>query len=139
VEFDSPGGSVSDAIAVGVLIRERGYETNVASGRLCASSCPLAFAGGVERHASDASALGVHQIYAAIDPANIPAGLRATGEAISDAQKTTAAITRHLSAMDIDPALWLHALETPPDRLYYLSPAEMTGYRLVTSIREDAS
>jgi hypothetical protein len=28
----------------------------------------------------------------------------------------------------------VHALETPPDRLYYLSPDELTGYRLVTAM-----
>ena len=36
--------------------------------------------------------------------------------------------------MGVDPALWLHALETPPDRLYYLSPEELTTYKLVTEM-----
>jgi hypothetical protein len=132
VSFDSPGGSVIDAIAIGELIHERGFATSVAAGKICASSCPLAFAGGAERIATESSAIGVHQIYAAVNVAELPAGLRAAGEAMSDAQKTTAAITRHLTAMGVDAAVWLHALETPPDRLYYLSPAELTGYKLVT-------
>jgi hypothetical protein len=132
VAFDSPGGSVGDAIAIGELIRSRGFGTLVEAGRLCASSCPLAFAGGVERQAAEGAAIGVHQIYAAVNGAELPSGLRAAGEAISNAQKTTAAISRHLSDMEVDPAIWLHALETPPDRLYYFSPAEMAAYNLVT-------
>jgi hypothetical protein len=134
VAFDSPGGSVGDAMAIGEQIRARGFGTSVDSGRLCASSCPLAFAGGRERHASGGAAIGVHQIYAAVSAAELGAGIRAAGEAISNAQKTTAAISRYLSTMDVDPAIWLHALETPPDRLYYLSSAEMTEYNLVTTM-----
>lgn len=134
VAFDSPGGSVEDAIAIGKLISENGYATQVAAGALCASSCPLAFAGGKERHATPQSAIGVHQVYAAVAAGQLPAGIRAAGDAMSEAQKTTAIITRHLTAMGIDPALWLHALETPPDRLYYLSPDELADYKLVTDM-----
>ena len=132
VALNSPGGSVNDAIAIGSLIRDKGFATSVAAGALCASSCPLIFAGGVTRDADAAAAIGVHQIYARVAAGDLPTGARAAGTAMSDAQKTTAVITRHLSAMGVDPALWLHALETPPTRLYYLSPAEMAEYRLTT-------
>lgn len=137
VAFDSPGGSVSDAIQIGALISERGFATSVAAGALCASSCPLAFAGGKERHASPKSAIGVHQVYAAVAAGELPTGIRAAGDAMSDVQKTTAVITRHLSDMGVDPAVWLHALETPPDRLYYLTPAELIRYRLVTAMEAE--
>src|SRR5690606_9054412 len=110
------------------------YATRVAPGALCASSCPLAFAGGRERQATPASAIGVHQVYAALEGGALPSGIKAAGDAMSDAQRTTAAITRYLGRMGIDPALWLHALEPPPDRLYYLTPEELTGYRLVTDM-----
>ena len=46
---------------------------------------------------------------------------------------TTARISRHLIDMGIDPVLWLHALDTPPQALYYFSAAEMAKYRLVTA------
>ena len=35
--------------------------------------------------------------------------------------------------MGIGDGLWINALETPPDRLYYLTPEEMTEYKLVTA------
>lgn len=132
VALNSPGGSVDDALAIGALIREKGFVTSVASGALCASSCPLVLAGGAERHAAPGAAIGVHQIYATVKPGALPAGLSAAGDAMSDAQKTTAVITRHLTAMGVDPALWLHALETPPDRLYYLKPDELLALKLIT-------
>ena len=134
VVLDSPGGSVVDALAIGSLIHEKGLATKVAAGSLCASSCPIIFASGAERIASPESAIGVHQIYAAAlsgDPQN---ALRVAGTAMSDAQSTTGEIIGHLTKTGVDPALWLHALETPPDRLYYFSPEEMTRLKLVTEL-----
>lgn len=137
VVLDSPGGSVVDALAIGSLIHERGLATKVAAGSLCASSCPIVFASGAQRIASPDAAIGVHQIYAAAlsgDPQN---ALRVAGTAMSDAQTTTAEIMSHLTTTGVDPALWLHALETPPDRLYYFSPEEMTRLRLVTELTQN--
>ena len=136
VVLDSPGGSVVDALAIGSLIHEKGLATKVAAGSLCASSCPIVFASGAERIASPQAAIGVHQIYAAAlsgDPQN---ALRVAGSAMRDAQSTTAEIIGHLTKTGVDPALWLHALQTPPDRLYYFNPEEMTRLRLVTQLTD---
>jgi hypothetical protein len=51
VVLNSPGGSVADALAMGRLIREKKFATEVEAGKYCASSCPLLFAGGTERRA----------------------------------------------------------------------------------------
>lgn len=137
VVLDSPGGSVMDALAIGALIHEKGYATSVAAGALCASSCPIVFASGKERIATPQSAIGVHQIYAASLSGDQQSALRVAGSAMSEAQTTTALVTRHLALTGVDPALWLHALETPPDRLYYFSAEEMTQLRLVTQMRQN--
>lgn len=127
VELNSPGGSVQDALEISKLIRDAGLVTSVKDGALCASSCPLILAGGEERLAGKKAAIGVHQIYT-------PAGPRLSADQeISGTQATTAAINRHLKTMDVDPALWLHALETPPRQLYYLNNEELEAYRLITS------
>ncbi|MBX3568881.1 MAG: hypothetical protein KF914_12540 [Rhizobiaceae bacterium] len=126
VALDSPGGALEDAMSMARLIRERGLSTEVSDGALCASSCPLVFAGGTHRRAGEKAALGVHQFYAA-GTEEIPAA-----QVMADAQSTTARITRHLSSMDVDPALWLHALDTPPRALYYFSRDELARFRLVT-------
>jgi hypothetical protein len=76
----------------------------------------------------------VHQIYAAAGASPTTPSLRDTSVAMEDAQRTTALITRHLSTMGVDPALWLHALETPPQDLYFLKPEEMVELKLATSL-----
>ncbi len=132
VVLESPGGSVEDALSIGAMIRERGLATEVRAGALCASSCPLVFAAGVERRAPAEAAIGLHQIYAAAISADPASTFRMAGTAMADAQAMTARILAHLTASGVDPALWLHALETPPNQLYYLSGEEMERYRLVT-------
>ena len=71
--------------------------------------------------------IGVHQVFNGTKEKLSPE------RAMSDAQRTTADVTRHLDAMGIKPGLWIHAMETPPDRLYYLKPAEMKDFALVTT------
>jgi hypothetical protein len=134
IALDSPGGSVEDALAIAALIHDKGFATSVAAGALCASSCPLVFAAGKTRLATPQSAIGVHQIYAAQLSGDPQAALRVAGAAMSDAQTTTARITRFLATTGVDPSVWVHALETPPDRLYYFTPEELTQYRLVTEL-----
>lgn len=127
VSLNSPGGSLDDAIAMARLIRGKGVSTEVVDGALCASSCPLVLAGGLVRTVGPNAAVGVHQFHVATKADTAPA------QVMADAQMTTARISRHLIDMDIDPALWLHALDTPPQSLYYFSPEEMARYRLVTA------
>lgn len=128
VSLNSPGGSLDDAMAIARLLRERGIGTEVEDGALCASSCPLVMAGGSERRAGEKAAVGLHQFYVAAG--NEPG---APAQAMSDAQATAARIARYLAEMEVDPALWLHALDTPPQALYYLSREELERYRLVTT------
>lgn len=130
VSLNSPGGALDDAIALGRLLREHGLSAIVENGAICASSCPLAFAGGLKRAAGAQAAIGLHQFYAASDATEIRA------EIMADTQLTTARISRHLAEMGVDPAIWLHALETRPRALYYLDAGEMRRYRLVTEPAE---
>lgn len=126
VSLNSPGGSVEDAMAMGKLLRENGVATEVVDGALCASSCPLIFAGGQKRIAGKQAAIGVHQFFAV---GEVKVGAE---QAMADAQATTARITRYLTDLGVDPAIWLHALDTPPRELYYFSSDELKTYRLVT-------
>jgi hypothetical protein len=70
VYFDSPGGHVVEAMALGRVLRERGYATSVGvrapgsalprAGR-CYSACPIAYAGGLTRSLEPGSVLGTHR------------------------------------------------------------------------------
>lgn len=126
VVLDSPGGSVADAMAMGRLIRQRGISTQVDSGGYCASSCPLVFAGGVERRALGGAAIGVHQVSAA-------AGAEMNGERGMDrAQRVSAECQKYLGEMGVDLGVWIHAMETPRDRLFYFQRDELLALKLAT-------
>jgi hypothetical protein len=127
VVLNSPGGSVTDALAMGRLIREKKFATEVEAGKYCASSCPLVFAGGVERRADDKAAIGVHQV-AAISTANaLPR------DEMSAAQNISARCQRYLGDMGISLQVWVHAMETPHDKLFVFKPDELKSLNLVTA------
>lgn len=128
IVLHSPGGSVRDALAMGRLIRERTFETAVESGRYCASSCPLVFAGGVERRAGEKAALGVHQVFALTrEPLSGESGM-------DNAQRVSAECQRYLRDMGVDPAVWLHAMETPKDELHYFDGNALLSLKLATQL-----
>jgi hypothetical protein len=128
VVLNSPGGSVSDALAMGRLIRERKFSTEVEAGKYCASSCPLVFMGGVERRAGDKAVIGVHQVAALRTATN---GL--VRDEMSVAQNISATCQRYLREMGIDLQVWVHAMETPHDKLFVFKPEELKALNLVTS------
>jgi hypothetical protein len=128
VVLNSPGGSVADALAMGRLIRSRKFATEVDAGKYCASSCPLVFAGGVERRAGERAAIGVHQIAAVKSASNAP-----PRDEMSVAQNISARCQRYLLDMGINLQVWVHAMETPHDQLFIFRPDELKALNLVTS------
>lgn len=130
VVLNSPGGAVSDALAMGRAIRARGLDTRVERTGLCASSCPLIFAAGVGRTAEPGAAIGVHQVFAA-QPPGTP---RLDGaEGMAQAQRVSAEAQRHLVDMGVDPRMWINAMETPPQEMFYFTAPELRELKLVTS------
>lgn len=126
VVLRSPGGSVEDALAMGRLIRQKGIATEVGNGHLCASSCPLVFAGGVERRAAEKAHIGVHQVIAVSE----------SGAQVREAdggRGILAICRRYLTDMGVDPQVWTHASKTPHQRLYRFNGSELIGLKLATS------
>jgi|HubBroStandDraft_6_1064221.scaffolds.fasta_scaffold38631_2 hypothetical protein len=128
VVLASPGGSVADALAMGRLIRDKKFTTEVEAEHYCASSCPLVFAGGAERRAGRNAAIGVHQV-----SAMAAAPLRAE-EGMQDAQVVSAVCQRYLRDMGVDLEVWVHAMETPSERLFYFRPDELLNLKLATEV-----
>jgi hypothetical protein len=127
VVLHSPGGSVQDALKIGRLIRERKYNTEVLDARYCASSCPLVFAGGVERLAAPKAAIGVHQVSALTSAASAT-----MADGMSSAQRVSAEVQRYLRDMGVDSQVWVHAMETPANELFYFKPDELLTLKLAT-------
>jgi hypothetical protein len=128
VVLNSPGGSVTDALAMGRLIREKKFATEVEAGKTCVSSCPLVFAGGVDRRAGDKAMIGVHQVAAMHTAANGP-----PRDEMSIAQNVSARCQRHLGDMGVNLEVWVHAMETPHDKLFVFKPDELRSLNLVTA------
>lgn len=126
VELDSPGGSVTDALEIGRLLRAAGADTAVAAGDICLSACPYILAAGLRRSAGDPAYIGVHQHY--FDENTVlPAFL-----AVKDIQRGQGLVLEYLLEMGIDPGLMTHALSTPPEEIYILLRRELEDYALVT-------
>jgi hypothetical protein len=128
VVLQSPGGSVRDALAMGRLIRDKKFGTEVESARYCASSCPLVFAGGVARRAGSNAAIGVHEVAAAAGESLSAAA------SMAEAQQISATCQQYLRDMGIDSEVWIRAMETPREELYYFQPAELLDLKLATAM-----
>ena len=126
VFLNSPGGSVMDALVIGRRLRNLGVETRLTDADICLSACPYIFAAGSPRRASDGALLGVHQHFFGENTA-LPAFL-----AVEDIQRGQGEVMAYLIDMGVDPAVMQHALVTPPDEIYLLTPEERTAYRFTT-------
>ncbi len=126
VVLDSPGGSVRDALAIGRAIRETGAATRLVADAVCLSACPLMFAGGVERAASEGARLGVHQ-HSYGEATLLPAFL-----AVEDMQRGQADVLAHFEAMGVDLRIMGPSMATPADEIYILSPDELRDWNVVT-------
>jgi hypothetical protein len=126
VVLHSPGGSVGDALQMGRLIREWNFTTEVEDGGYCASSCPLVFAGGVERRAGAKATVGVHQV-TAIGPDGT-----SSARGMDSVQRVAAECQRYLNDMGVDPQVWMHAMETPRDALHVFKQDELVRLKLAT-------
>jgi len=128
VVLNSPGGSVTDALAMGRLIREKRFATEVGAGKYCVSSCPLVFAGGVDRRAAEKATIGVHQMTVMRSASNGP-----PRDEMSVAQNISARCQRYLGDMGVSLQVWVHAMETPHDRLFVFKTDELKSLNLVTA------
>jgi hypothetical protein len=133
VVLNSPGGSVADALAMGRLIRQKRLATEVEAGKYCVSSCPLVFAGGVDRRAGDNATIGVHQVAATRPAADGP-----PRDEMSVAQNISARCQRYLGEMGVSLQVWVHAMETPHDKLFVFKPDELKSLNMVTAVATPA-
>ncbi|MFK7793026.1 MAG: hypothetical protein AB8B88_10200 [Devosiaceae bacterium] len=124
--FHSPGGSVRDAIAMAELLRARQINTEIARFGYCASSCPLAFSGGVERTAPDPVWFGVHQVFTS------DAEIGTLQDGMAGAQHISSQAQQLLVDMGVDPRAWIHAMATPKEQLYVFSQDELAELDWIT-------
>lgn len=126
VTFDSPGGSVADALAIGRVLRGLDVETRLEDGAVCLSACPYAFVGGTTRRVSDGARFGVHQ-HSFGNASMLPAFL-----AVEDIQRGQAEVLAHLDDMGVDLRLMGPAMATPAAEIYILTLDELRDWSVVS-------
>ena len=150
----SPGGSVTDAIAMGELIRAKGLAVAVArtlitncperaprcpggtgtaitGGAICASACVLVLAGGVQRLVGPAALIGVHQITTVVKENEGLAHLTSTRK-FYEQQGVDAAVSAYLTAMGVGDPVMALMRKTPAASVRWLSLADLKASHLAT-------
>lgn len=126
VSFNSGGGSVLNAMALGRRIRALGLDTVQIRQLECASACSLAFMGGVNRGAAPGS-IGVHR--SSFDPSTDIS----RDDAVASVQALTGEIISYLTEMGVSPALLTFAYRYDKNDMRYLSAGEMDELRITTN------
>src|SRR3977135_2106741 len=85
------------------------------------------FAGGAGGHGRGTAPSGVHQVAAIRSAANGP-----SRDEMSVAQNISARCQRYLGDMGVSLQVWVHAMETPHDRLFVFKPDELKSLNMVT-------
>lgn len=138
IVLNSGGGNVLEGIKIGQIIRRKAFRTAVAKSAktgefsevqpgICASACVLAFAGGVERGASEGSKIGVHQMSWNYD--NIAGGKEITVEDLKGNMSVTQFLLgltlTHFMEMGIDPSILPLMVATSPNDIRWLTESEV--------------
>lgn len=124
IHFNSPGGSLSEGIKLGRVIRSLNffttigvYNPNYSEGAdrlaICASACAYAYAGGISRFLDDTTGrLGVHQFYS---PGN-------TAVSSEDVQQVSGLIVAYLNEMGVDAKAFTLSTVADRDGMFWLDP-----------------
>ena len=154
VLISSHGGSVRDALAMGMLIRSKGLAVAVArtmiancperapecpdargraivDGAFCASACPLILAGGVERFVGPTPEIGVHQI-TTVEKETEGVEHLTTVRKIYEQAPVDRAVHEYLAAMGVGDPVMEILRKTSAASIRWLSPAELGESHLRT-------
>src|SRR5260370_5944369 len=150
----SHGGSLVDAVKMGVLIRAKGLAVAVArtvmsncpgtaskcasgrgqaitGGAACASACVLLLAGGVERLVGPAPLVGVHQITAVQKQTEGVAHLTSTRK-LYEPQGIDAAVKACLTTMGVGEPVMALMRKTAAASIHWLSDDDLRASHLAT-------
>jgi hypothetical protein len=117
VSLDSGGGWIREGRLLAEVISQHGLSTTVE--RECSSACTLAFLAGKERTLGPGALLGFHQV--------LSGGQTASMRRLSEVETETIYRTVGLPADFIN-----KVLATPPDKIWYPTPAELSAAKVIT-------
>jgi hypothetical protein len=132
VYFNSPGGKLVAAMAVGRVVRSHGFSTVIGvrttdvrqpAAGTCFSACPFAFAGGVQRSMLGGSEVGVHL---AVNSVPVP-------DEAAFQQRVSQDAATYLESMGIAPGLLTLMSQASHAAIRPLTPQEAVRLRLINA------
>lgn len=123
VAIDSRGGSIWVAMSIGRLIRKYSFATRVEVGASCVSACVYLLAAGQERYVG--GRVGIHRPFIPNDGVTSARAKKAQYEGIN------AQARQYLEQMGLPASLHDRMMETPPDRVTWLTGPELSAYGLM--------
>ena len=147
VQFHSPGGLLSQGIAVGQVLRKASIATRVPASASCISACVWAFLGGVLRAVDDDAKVGVHMASMMFnEDLIVRIKNRLVGQSRDDmdvplriimamtekaAARAAADKAEHLVRMGVSLRLLAPGLATDHWQVHWLTQAELRDYNVV--------
>ena len=128
--LNSPGGSLSEGLALGRLIRARPLQTTVGgqamgSNGVCLSACTLAFLGGSPRYVPEGSQFGVHRFF-------VPDNKLSGDEALDVSQVQGSEIVEYVNYMGIKPGFISEMNKASPQQINLLHQETMRALKVIT-------
>ena len=138
IQLNSPGGDVETAMKIGRLLRRLEFDTQVADGSTCISSCVFIFSAGVIKSTTDSNMIGIHR----------PFGTFTGSLTLKDAKKNYEELKKRIylyfEDMNIPRSLPEEMLRIPPEQIKMLSFDQAMQFGLngkdpVAQERDDAA
>jgi len=124
VGLDSHGGNIWVAMSIGRIARQNAFMTRVEVGASCASACVYVLAAGQGLYVG--GRVGIHRPYFPNDGVTSARAKKAQYEGIN------AQTRQYLEEMGLPTSLHDRMMQTPPDRLTWLSAQDVSTYGLTT-------
>jgi len=117
VIFDSPGGDVRAAMAMGRIARRELAWTHVKEGFRCDSACVLIYVAGVRRSLAERARLGIHRPFFEDYEAF---GQMSGNRAMNAYDQMSRALVEYIDEMRVTPRVGERILRVPSDHLEYI-------------------
>jgi len=128
LRLNSPGGSLTAGLELGVMLRKAGFDTEA---QLCASACLYAFLGGEKRTIVGIEPqLGIHRFYRE-EAAAMPDVAAYTGRDLDSTQRAMAGLLLYTLAMGVDPGLIVLSADAGPEEMRWLDLKEAVDLKVI--------
>jgi hypothetical protein len=124
VVLDSHGGNIWVAMSIGRMIRKHSFRTRVEVGASCVSACVYLLAAGSGRYVG--GRVGIHRPFLPNDGVTSARAKKAQYAGINAQTK------QYLEEMGLPMSLHDRMMQTPPDRVEWLSEQDVSNYGLTT-------